>query len=119
MCSSPCAPPLTRSPVQAFLSTSTGPGPGLALVTGAALARTLQGTASSDTRARPDWPPLGPLPSLSPRGPAAILAAQPTGHRVLELPDASAHRQGLDQTTLWCPEPGTEQVGSESSLEAD
>lgn len=63
---------------------------------------------------------LGPLPSLSPRGPAAILAAQPTGHcEVLELPDASAHRQGLDQTFLWCPEPGTEQVGSESSLEAD
>lgn len=75
MCSSPCAPPLTRSPVQAFLSTSTGPGPGAG--TGdswAALARTLQGTASSDTRARPDWPPGAsafPLSSWA----AAILAA--------------------------------------------
>ena len=38
VCSSPCAPLLTRSPVQAFLSASAGPGPGLALVTGAALA---------------------------------------------------------------------------------
>lgn len=41
------------------------------------LSRTLQGTASSDMGPRLDWPPPGPLPSLSPHGPAAILAPQP------------------------------------------
>ena len=118
VCSSPCTS-LTRSPVQAFLSASAGPGAGLALMTGAALAGPCRAQRPATWGHGQTGLPRGLCPPSLLMDPLPSWPHNPAGHRVLGLPDASAHGQGLNQTSLWCPEPGTEQVGSESSLEAD